>query len=124
MFRSRAGTPSSASLPPPARTRTWPGRWGAWAGGRRARAWGRVASKRAGALRKAADAEERGDQARGHTWLEVAKLWRGFQTQARIRSIVTLAMGNEAVMRETADFDRDPDMLNAPNGVIDLPSGK
>lgn len=50
------------------------------------------------------------------------KGWAGAQSANRIASIVKLARGQ--VMRDAGDFDRDPDVLNCPNGVVDLRTGE
>jgi P4 family phage/plasmid primase-like protien len=50
------------------------------------------------------------------------KGWAGAQSANRIASIVKLARGQ--VLRDAGDFDRDPDLLNCPNGVIDLRTGE
>lgn len=45
------------------------------------------------------------------------------QTAARMRSILALARGVEGIIRDAADFDAHPDLLNTPSGVVDLTTG-
>jgi len=48
----------------------------------------------------------------------------GLQSSARIGAISRLTKGMESVRAEVEDFDADPWLLNAANGVIDLRSGE
>jgi P4 family phage/plasmid primase-like protien len=48
--------------------------------------------------------------------------WSRVQALGRIQSMVKLARG--IVMRDAAEFDTDPDLLNTPTGVVDLRTGQ
>lgn len=50
------------------------------------------------------------------------KGWAAAQSANRIASIIRLAKG--ILIRDAADFDRDPDLLNTPGGVVDLRTGE
>lgn len=49
--------------------------------------------------------------------------WTKLVAGARIKTITALAGGVAGVMRDDADLDRDPDLLNCKNGIVDLRSG-
>lgn len=53
---------------------------------------------------------------------KVVKGWTGLQNLSAINSMATLARG--IVLRDAADFDQDPDILNTPTGVVDLRTGQ
>jgi P4 family phage/plasmid primase-like protien len=53
---------------------------------------------------------------------KLAGLWRAVCTNARITALATLARGLMA--RDATDFDAQPDLLNCPNGVLDLRTGQ
>src|SRR5215216_3772988 len=46
--------------------------------------------------------------------------WRSMLSAGRMRSVLTLARG--IVARKADDLDSDPDLLNTPAGVVDLPT--
>lgn len=48
------------------------------------------------------------------------QIWHKSQSANHIRAVASLAGNVEGVMRDAADFDTDPDLLNTPNGVLDL----
>lgn len=48
------------------------------------------------------------------------KGWASCQGRGRIESITTLAAGIEQIIRDAAEFDTDPALLNTPSGVVDL----
>lgn len=48
------------------------------------------------------------------------KGWHKFQALNRLSALVKLAAGIEGVRRESTDFDRDPDVLNTPSGLLHL----
>ncbi|MBL7487375.1 DUF3854 domain-containing protein [Frankia sp. AgB1.9] len=48
--------------------------------------------------------------------------WRSFLGRGRIEAVVKLARG--MLLVKEAQLDADPDLLNTPAGVVDLPSGK
>lgn len=49
--------------------------------------------------------------------------WYRVQSAGRIRAILSLAGNIEGVLRGIAEFDNNPDLLNTPDGVIDLATG-
>lgn len=49
--------------------------------------------------------------------------WTKLVGGARIKTITSLAGGVAGVMMDDADLDRDPDLLNCQNGIVDLRSG-
>ena len=49
--------------------------------------------------------------------------WTKLVGGARIKTITSLAGGVAGVMVDDAELDRDPDLLNCKNGIIDLRSG-
>lgn len=49
--------------------------------------------------------------------------WTKLVGGARIKTITSLAGGVSGVMTDDADLDRDPDLLNCQNGIVDLRSG-
>jgi putative DNA primase/helicase len=102
----------------------WDGR--RWAGAplpvirEQARQW--IDGQHAGALEEAAATARLGGNP-SHA-LTAAEAWRGYRSAAKIGAVVILATGVEWVMREAADFDAYPDLLNAANGVVDLRTGE
>lgn len=48
--------------------------------------------------------------------------WAGAQSASRLAAIVRLARG--ILLQDASDFDRDPDLLNTPGGVVDLRTGE
>lgn len=50
--------------------------------------------------------------------------WRGVLSKSRLTALVQLSRGMEAVQRDPAEFDSDPDLLTVQNGTLHLPSGK
>lgn len=50
--------------------------------------------------------------------------WARCQGKTRITGIVGLARGIDTVMRDAAEFDTDPALLNTPSGVVDLRTGE
>jgi P4 family phage/plasmid primase-like protien len=47
--------------------------------------------------------------------------WRGVLSASKLSNLMKLARGRLEV--QAADFDADPDLLNCPNGVVDLRTG-
>lgn len=86
-----------------------------------ARKW--LITKHQDALAALNEAVRRGASADDLKWLEmIAVSWRQANTRARITSLSALARG--LVLRDATDFDSHPDLLNCPNGVVDLRAGK
>lgn len=52
-----------------------------------------------------------------------AKRWLDLTSAKRITTILDLAAGVDGVYADTTDFDQHPDLLNCPNGVVDLRTG-
>jgi P4 family phage/plasmid primase-like protien len=52
---------------------------------------------------------------------ELCRGWRGACNNARITALAVLARGLRA--KDAAEFDAHPDLLNCPNGVLDLRTG-
>lgn len=50
--------------------------------------------------------------------------WRKVQSAGRLASVLKLSAGNGEIIRDAADFDTWPDLLNTPAGVIDLPGDR
>lgn len=50
--------------------------------------------------------------------------WAKAQSRARIVAITTTARGHAHLFRDAGMFDRDPDILNTPGGVVDLRTGE
>jgi P4 family phage/plasmid primase-like protien len=50
--------------------------------------------------------------------------WAKAQSRARIVAITTTARGHAHLFRDAGLFDRDPDILNTPGGVVDLRTGE
>lgn len=50
--------------------------------------------------------------------------WAKAQSRARIVAITTTARGHAHLFRDAGLFDRDPDVLNTPGGVVDLRTGE
>lgn len=48
--------------------------------------------------------------------------WASAQGASRIGSVVKLARG--ILIRDAAEFDQDPDLINTPSGVVDLRTGE
>jgi len=55
---------------------------------------------------------------------QVMKGWKSMLSQNAIKHVITLAQGIPEILFDAAEMDADPDLLNAPNGVIDLRTGK
>ncbi len=50
--------------------------------------------------------------------------WRGTLARAKLKGLVELSRGIEAVNRSASDFDGDPDILTVKNGTVDLRTGE
>ncbi|WP_170285440.1 phage/plasmid primase, P4 family [Micromonospora palomenae] len=50
--------------------------------------------------------------------------WHKMQRAQRIADVIRLARGIAGVLRDAAEFDSDPDVLNTPTGVVDLRTGE
>lgn len=50
--------------------------------------------------------------------------WRGILSKARLGGLVQLSRGMDAVQRDPAQFDADPDLLTVLNGTLHLPTGE
>ncbi|WP_431936850.1 phage/plasmid primase, P4 family [Micromonospora sp. RP3T] len=50
--------------------------------------------------------------------------WHKAQRAQRIADVIKLARGIAGVLRDAAEFDTDPDLLNTPSGVVDLRTGE
>lgn len=48
--------------------------------------------------------------------------WRGVLARNRVNNLIGFAKG--IVLVDATEFDKDPDILNCTNGVLDLPTGK
>lgn len=48
--------------------------------------------------------------------------WRKAQSAGKISAVLSLAANMGGVLRETTEFDVDPDILNTPTGVVHLPT--
>jgi P4 family phage/plasmid primase-like protien len=70
----------------------------------------------------AALSEQRKDQSRNLT-AQISG-WRGVLSKGRIKGLVDLARGVACVQRDATEFDGDPDLLNAQNGTVHLPTGE
>lgn len=46
--------------------------------------------------------------------------WHKYQSKTRLEAIVKLAGGIETIRRDAAEFDRDPDVINTPAGLLHL----
>jgi putative DNA primase/helicase len=46
--------------------------------------------------------------------------WHKYQAKAKLEALVKLASGIETTKRDAAEFDRDPDVLNMPGGLLHL----
>ncbi len=53
---------------------------------------------------------------------DVAKQWKAAGSSSRIRALAGMATGLK--LRDAGDFDAHPDLLNCPNGVASLRTGK
>ena len=47
--------------------------------------------------------------------------WRSMESRSRIKAVLELSQG--IVERKAAELDADPDVVNTPNGVVDLATG-
>lgn len=75
--------------------------------------------KHADAARALADAVRRGASIQEVKHLEAqAAAWRGACNRNRIGNLAALARG--LLIKDASDFDAHPDLLNCPNGVVDL----
>ena len=50
--------------------------------------------------------------------------WRKVQSASRIKAVLSLAGNVNGVLRDAAEFDTDPDILNTPGGVWNLLTGE
>lgn len=50
--------------------------------------------------------------------------WRKVQSANRLEAILKLARNNAAVVRDASIFDTHNDLLNTPNGIVDLRTGE
>ena len=76
---------------------------------------------RAYCLEKAADRVAAGQMGSADYWTGLADGWKKASTAPKITAVTKLARG--ALLADPAEFDTHPDLLNAPNGVIDLRTG-
>lgn len=67
--------------------------------------------------RRAAAGDMKGNQPEIDGWYRV-------QSAARIANVLRLARGVAGVLRDAGDFDAAPDLLNTPDGVLDLATGE
>lgn len=67
---------------------------------------------------KRAETEEQKDSAD-----RVVKSWKAAQSRAKLSAITVLTRGIEGIQAQVTDFDSNPDLLNAANGVVDLRTG-
>jgi putative DNA primase/helicase len=74
------------------------------------------------ASRGATKALGRGDTATARALEALAKDWRITCSSGRLNAITGLASG--IVLENGAAFDQQPDLLNCPNGVVDLRTGE
>jgi putative DNA primase/helicase len=50
--------------------------------------------------------------------------WRKTQSASKINAVLGLASNIDGVLTDGAIFDTDPDILNTPAGIVDLPTGE
>lgn len=50
--------------------------------------------------------------------------WRKVQSASKINAVLGLAANIDGILRNAALFDTDPDILNTPSGIVDLPTGE
>lgn len=72
------------------------------------------------ALQRKATAAGRGDQKEAGFAEFDEQGWHRFQSRAKLDALFKLSRGLEFVKRDAADFDRDPDVLNTPAGLLHL----
>lgn len=53
----------------------------------------------------------------------VMKGWRSLLSANAIKNVIKLAQGIDGILFDAAELDADPDLLNCPNGVVDLRTG-
>lgn len=71
---------------------------------------------------QAADALGRGNSGSTREYEGQTKGWKVALSQGRLNAILGLASG--IVLRDGADFDQQPDLLNCKNGVVELCTGE
>ena len=79
-------------------------------------------------LEKAEAAEEAKPGSIKEDVMEALKLavkgWYSMLSRSRLSAVMKGAAGTVGVYRDAADLDQDPDILNALNGIVHLPSGE
>lgn len=73
---------------------------------------------------EAGKALAKGDKEAYQKFMGKQQDWGKIQSASRLRAVVSLTHAEPGIVAEQADFDRNPDLLNCNNGIVDLRTGE